>query len=814
VKQLNFSIVGLFLCMSGLVYGQSGVVFVDRMESLDHWKGNDLVQLTLDKTNRKTGYASLRVNYTVDKSDPGSAFFVRTDVGLDRVPSKWEFFAATTKDVRFPYNPKFRMAIQDKDGTVVIADVDGKIRQAAMLGDLYRVEVAKEEFVPLWPGKNGTLDGVETISFELIGRGGEFLYEGIFELYMDELSAVFDNADAYLGQWAAKVGERTAALKKELDGLNIKGSSLKYPQATLEVITMFQGYARDEYNEGKRVRAARQLEYLDQLCDELHKQIAEAKAGAKPWPDVPEVDHRRLSSKSGDFCFGEEPVYITGCCGWWGQDQFPSYSRLGFNGISMETGASATLPEENKRTVPENILGIIKAAGESNLAVDLLLSPHYIPEWAYTKFSNLDPNELRRKRNSFMPWNIDSPDLKFILSEHVKTLIPAIRDFGNLISYDVTNEMWFAMLGDFSADDFRAWLKDQYGTIVALNTQWATDFKDFSEAECPIQSPGAVKDRYRFQEHRLNRFYRWFVDEIHKSDAKRPIYGKIHGGWRHVLGVDRRGLSRILTASGADCYPRMNNPLDKLVIDAWDTAFITQEFRSLAPDKPIVDSEHHIIFYNQIVTPEYIRAVTWWRAILGLDASYVWVWGRGLENEAECIFTQPWAVHALGQTGLDLQRSGRTISLFQRFKPDVMLVDSGYRTMDAYKLCSYSGVAFDVIPPDGVTAEHMKAYRTIVVPPEAKLGQSFNEILAKAETGGAKVIRLSERCELCELSGKIASRVKPAVEPKHGVVNYTVLDPANKPVTFLLNLNPEPVEIAAAKKTTLGPLGLTILSSP
>jgi len=795
------------LWVTSMAFGQGGVVFVDRMESLDHWKSNDQVKISIDKTNRKTGYGSLHVRYLVDKSNPGSAWVARRDVGLDRVPERWEYFASVAKDGRLIGGPKFRMVLQDKDGTAVVADVDSKMQQVSMTGDFAAVTVGRDEFVPLWPGKNGTLDNVATVSFEIIGRGGEFMFDGDYELHLDELATVMDDREQVLTAKSKRIAERGIELQKELDAIKTPGTWRRYPQATLEVIRTFVSDAIYEYREGKPVRAARQLDYLDGLCDELTKQLAQIKAGKNPWPTtVPEVDYRKITVKGGDFYSGDQPVYLTGCCGWWAPGYFPSYVKFGFNGISMESGISATMPEENKRQVPPDAVENIKVAGEHNLAVDLLLTPHAVPDWVYKKYPTLDAGEVRRKRNQFMPWNVDSPDLKTVIGEHVKTLVPGVKGFGNLTSYDITNEMWYAMLGDFSADDFRQWLKQRYQTIAALNAEWGTDFKDFADVECLIDSAGSVADRYLFQEFRLNRFYQWFVDEVQKVDASRPIYSKIHGGWRQILGVDRPALSRIMTGNGADCYPRMNNPRQGLTVDAWDAMMITHEFRSLAPDKPIIDPEHHLVWYGQIVTPEYVRGICWWRAVLGLDASYVWVWGRSIENGSECIFTQPWAVLALGQTSLDLQRLTPVVQTFQKYRPDVLLIDSGPRITDAYAACSYAGPAFDLLQPEGLTVKSLASYKTIIIPPTARFNKTFEQQLEQAKASGVRILNLSDRCELAELTGLIVSRIATIVKPAYGVVQYNVSDTAGKSMVFLLNLTSEPITITASKpaKTIFG----------
>ena len=44
--------------------------------------------------------------------------------------------------------------------------------------------------------------------------------------------------------------------------------------------------------------------------------------------------------------------------------------------------------------------------------------------------------------------------------------------------------------------------------------------------------------------------------------------------------------------------------------------------------------------------------------------------------------------------------------------------------------------------------------------------------------------------------GRLASGTQSLVEPAYGLVNYTVLDTAGWPMTFALNLNPDPIGVS------------------
>lgn len=805
----RFAFVCVILAISSvaaLAEGSPGVVFLDECEGLAPWRSNNAVTLSIDPIERKTGTGSLRADCAVVKSDPGACLLSRR-VDLDRVPRYWHFYVMLELDPRYGHeNPKLRMIVQDGDGTALVADLDGKSRRPANIDPWAHVTVDRDEFAPLYLGGNGVLDDVATIAFDLPHRAGEFRCDGVYVVRFDELTAVFDEAGAWIRGRCDALAGRLAELEAKLAALP-EGVDTAYPGWDAAMIEMFVEHIRADLGEERHVRAARQLRFIEQLADDLAKQIDQAVGGQSPWAKAADVRRTGLTVRDGNFHNGETAVYPGGFCGHWGPEQLRRYASLGLTGLSTEIGPNSTLPEPEKTAVPQSMVELLDLAEELNLAFDLLLSPHYVPAWAFERYGDLDAGELRRKRNAFMPWNVDSEGLRELMSRHLAVVIPAVKDCPALASYDLSNELWYAMFGDFAPADFREFLVGKYGQIERLNAAWDGGFASFEQVEHQAGNPAAAADLYAYHHARVARFYRWYMDELGRHDASRPAYAKIHGGYRHVLGADRTALSRILTASGSDCYPRMGDDGDGLLIDAWSTAIQTQQFRSLSPDKPIVDSEEHSIFYGQIPTGEYVRAVRWWRGVLGLDAWYLWVWGRRTEHNEGTTFSQPWALRALVHAGQELQREAPIVSAFQTAEPDVLLIDDGIGFREAYKLCSFSGHLVDVLPLEALAERAADGYRTVVLPYGADVAAVW---LDAAREAGTKIVQLSEDTTLESLGSAITSAVTPAVAPQAGLVNYTVADRDGRTLTFLLNLTPRPIAIdqgdARPAVGDLGPL--------
>jgi hypothetical protein len=799
---------------------KAGVVFIDSMESMNHWVADSTTKLSTSKCERKIGESSLRVDYIIDKDNPGTVWFARTEVGIDRTPTAMQVWVNIPQGQRFTWYdfPKLRMILQDKDGTAMYGDIDKfASRPIYEGGKSYYIPWAEvllpmDLFYPLWPGENGKLDGIETISFELPHRTEDFMKDGPYVLYLDELSAIFDNAGKSLQDQAAFLRAKNAEFEKTLSALP-SGTWQRYPKAIMGVIDLFCSNAMAEYKEGKVVRAARELNYLSELSEKLEKDLKRAgdKNTVCPWPDVPNVRYINLKVKDGSYYDGETPVYINGFCGSATGDEMALFSKLGFNGFSLGIEPAFTQPTKDKTNPPTYIVDVLNKATKYNVAFDLLLGPHGMPQYAFLEYQ-IDPSGRRRggakdaplsPKNQYMPWNVDHPELRKILAKHLEIVIPAIKNSPALASYDLCNEMWYLCHGDFKAEDFRARLKQRYQTIDRLNKAWGSHFANFDTVQWMAGNEQSVADLYEYNQYRVTEFFRWYTAELQKYDKSHPVYGKIHGCWRQMIGIDKAALSEFFTGMDSDVYPRLGNDEEELIADMWTSSMVTQEYRSLQPDKPIIDSEQHMIWYHQIVTYDFIKSLLWWRAVLGLDANYAWVWSRTCENREECIFTQPWAFNALSTFALDVQRLCQPVQSFQRVKPGVLLLEAGPHTPDAYKICSYSGYAFDLLPTNALNETRLAKYRVIVLPAKPVLDDETRILIESARKKGLQIVQLEETTKVADLryQTNMRSDIEPSlVSPQNGLVNYPTRDQKDRRMTFLLNLNTTAISCKVSKK--------------
>ena len=306
--------------------------------------------------------------------------------------------------------------------------------------------------------------------------------------------------------------------------------------------------------------AQRSATFLLDCAQRTERGLKEAIRHPEKSIHVPDIDLMTIKTREGSFFAGDRPVVLAGTCGWFNNPQDFDYpSNAGFTVIADEVGPAVTLPTDGDRK-PEALkakLEELDTAAKRDMKVEVLLSPHYIPEWAYNKWPDIDP-ENRRATNQFMPWDIRSEHLRALISKHVGVTVPAFQDKPALVSYDLVNEAWYRPLSNLDNGQPVKW-----------------------------------DDSLSYTTEKVNEFFKWYFDEVEKHDSKHPVYCKVLTS-EDVLCVDREALGDILTANGMDSYPMYPDFTGELAADfAW-TLLRLDFHRSLTPDKPILDGEYHI----------------------------------------------------------------------------------------------------------------------------------------------------------------------------------------------------------------------------
>jgi beta-galactosidase len=109
---------------------------------------------------------------------------------------------------------------------------------------------------------------------------------------------------------------------------------------------------------------------------------------------------------------------------------------------------------------------------------------------------------------------------------------------------------------------FRAWLRQKYGTIAALNKRWGNafwslEYREFDEVDLPTltvtePNPSHQLDFRRFSSDQVKAFNRVQTDIIRRFSPGRAILHNFMGG---SLDFDHFSLARDLDIAGWDSYP-------------------------------------------------------------------------------------------------------------------------------------------------------------------------------------------------------------------------------------------------------------------
>nr|WP_309067479.1 beta-galactosidase [Microbacterium sp.] len=159
---------------------------------------------------------------------------------------------------------------------------------------------------------------------------------------------------------------------------------------------------------------------------------------------------------------------------------------------------------------------------------------------------------------------------------------PAVR------MWHVGNEFGQVDYGDEAARAFRAWLREKYGSIAALNEAWDTrvwsqGYRDFDDIVPPrrapyLLNPAQTLDFHRFTSDELRECFREQRDAIRRAGATQPITTNLMGFFPLVDGWSWAGDLDVIAD---DQYP------DPAVPDSPQKVALVQDLaRSLGQGRP------------------------------------------------------------------------------------------------------------------------------------------------------------------------------------------------------------------------------------
>jgi hypothetical protein len=448
------------------------------------------------------------------------------------------------------------------------------------------------------------------------------------------------------------------------------------------------------------LRVARELPDMERMSARLEKGLSDGHFPPVPrWSGEtrPTIDGPSFKDKSG------RPIFFVGY-GHFQQvrndmEKFPAYGinivQHGEMGPAQVWPRSETIADD---TALNNLIDELDRAAKAGVAVDFLISPHYVPPWLFEKYPH-----LRKNRIDFFPWSIYAPEGRALVKRFCEYVIPKIKDKPALLSICLSNEpINWQEPDEFSTAAWRAWLKQCHGDIATLNTRWKSDYKSFDEIKQPNATDMAYGhktgsvwcDFVRWNQEYFSAFHKDLGDMVHAVAPNLPVHVKsttwhLYRSENILSGDDPTLLESVTQINGNDSVnlwsfnERAGDLIERGTTDfaqGWRENAIGYELQRCVHDAPVFNSENHLIFDRETryVDPAHIRSALWMGAIHGQSATTMWVWEREKSNPggdfAGSIMERASCAEAAGIVCHDLNRAAAEITAIQKEKPQVYLL--------------------------------------------------------------------------------------------------------------------------------------------
>lgn len=387
-----------------------------------------------------------------------------------------------------------------------------------------------------------------------------------------------------------------------------------------------------------------------------------------------------------------------------------------------------------------DLLDSLKSAEDNNIAVDLLMSPHYFP----TDFVNVHPDAkyigYRYDENqwiTFNEFNVNAPSTRKAVEEYLRYVIPKIKQYKSVKSICMTNEPEFhpECCGDYYLNDWHKFLQEKYGTIEELNTAYQSNYETFYDVSLIMDEnkPANVCDYVAFNDKIFSSWNKFIADIIHELAPEIPVYAKIEQylnynlEYKYVLyaGEGYENYYEFCDLNGCDAgtsIDRADQPVSK---NMW------YDYLRSMKTAPIINGEDHIIRNgNEYFEPEvadFCAQDAFEGAIHGRAMTNIWIWDRSIDQSdqrAGSVLFRPDVISKINQTALDVNRLSYEITALQKEKPEVAVLYSNESIInddtamnalyEGYQAAVYNGQ--DVRFVLNQQLEKINDYKLVIIP--------------------------------------------------------------------------------------------------
>lgn len=572
----------------------------------------------------------------------------------------------------------------------------------------------------------------------------------------------------------AQVEAGLPALRAAIEALAAQGVAVDYPRISLTVLEHFIPWSKEDVARGEVRRASYAADDLEQSLARARAEIAALKANPRSAPLVTRYRTGKVGIEGTHFvgdlvrsdgAAARGPVFFTGY-GHFGQvvEDLPLFPDYGVNVIQIEIGPNSVLTAENQVSYDNirNIQAALDRAAKNNVAVCLLLSPHYFPDWAMRKWP-----PLSLCRGGFLRYCIDAPESRAVIEKFLRVIIPELRGRPGLHSLCLSNEPIYNDTANcpITRRMWAQWLAREHGDIATLNKRLGTSFADFDHVPIPENhdfSAPQFAEWVLFNDERFAAWHRWMADIIHEIAPEIPVHAKIMA-WttdnRDTLadGVDPQLFGDLSQISGNDCGESYPGGGEWAM--GWQTQNWFYDLQHTACREPVFNTENHLTpdRSTHYVSGAYFRAALWQGAVHGQGATTIWVWERTYDRGSDAygnVMHRPGCAEETGRVGLDLLRLAREVAALQQSPAPVALLYSrvaGAKSRDFFPLLrqlyvalNFTGVPIGVVSDRMAAANDFGPTKLLVLTAATHLSDDAFDGIARFVTRGGKLLLVGD----------------------------------------------------------------------
>lgn len=455
------------------------------------------------------------------------------------------------------------------------------------------------------------------------------------------------------------------------------------------------------------------------------------------------------------------------------------------------------------------VVDMLKEAEKSNIAVSLLISPHYFPGFLYSLYPDMRYNTTIGAGN----WSAYIPDhekVKEVLKDYIDALIPRIKDFKSLNNICLTNEPGFRPqeYGDFYVPMWIEFLKNRYhNNLDEMSAAHGKQYTAWEDAKMDgvlhdgkLSDSVCTYDTLLFARETYTEWHKFLADAVHEIAPDIPVHAKaqgylgLHGGYPYIMtnSSNFENFTEFSDLAGCDYsieWLGVSTGAHQVLGES-----LWYDYMAGIGEVPIINSEDHIhVDGEENFVPEqalWMQTNMWQGAIHHRAFSQIWVWRRSY-NPANIYYGSPLfrpdCIQAIGKTNLDLNRLSYEVNALVTEPEDIAILYSSASRQynedymrsvyNAYEACLFNGKKVRIVTEGQI--EKINRCKVLILPNCRNVPESVLSAVRDFEANGGKVIVLGEDTFAKDEFNREHSSTLPSKIIAAATVIPTVSDGAN-----------------------------------